>query len=388
MARVLVIKTGGAWHGEGSKTHTSLTSQHNHTAVARTIRDAGHDVLCCGRITGDLGHGLVQCSWEITPAHGLEANARRIDAWIRAVEGWRPDVLVNVSGSEQTCQTPDNPRGTEIMDAGWRFGWPLFRLMPRLKLPRIIVVTDVRCYPRDQEMTWMPEAVPAAVLSQQTVTMHRRVLDRRFAIHAVYAGIEKLRTQWTEPLLEPDARTYDCLAVAHAHRTDSRIKKHRDDVWSWILSSTAPRVTVFGDGWEESPCRGRIDYRGVSTDVMAELGRARCGPLVPMGYGWVSPKYCEYALAGCVPLPYGRGPEALTYDADGQVIPLDDETRFASPAELDALVERAKDRYWRYNQIEIARERAKADPRLMLECIEHFARGGRPVPAYGGYENV
>lgn len=373
--RVLVLRSGSAWIADREKL-SSLNSQGNHDAVTREIIRAGHEVLCCGRITGPLGLDCDQMGWPVQPT---EENLRE---YVETVAAWRPEVLVNVTGGEYTCGSPDNPRGTIVQTTGIRYCWPAFKLMERLELPRIIVVTDVRCYPRDQEMTWNPWAVPRAVLSQQDVVFPRRILDREFAVHARYAGIENFRLRDVEERYT--LGHLDAVVVSHSHFGESRISKNREEVWAWVLRglegfSYEIWGTKWGDDWE--------NWRGETRDVQGTIQTGRCGPMIAMKGEWTSPKYREYALAGAVPLPYGRGRELYTYDPQGHACPIDHETRFSTPEELGALVRRCRDdAAWREQMIREALRRTEPDSSLLLECIEHFGSGGETdLERFGGY---
>lgn len=382
--KVLVVKTGGTWHGEGSGSVSTLTSQHNHTAVARFIAEAGHDVVLGGRISGDIvcqvGYNSTQFGWAVRPEAGLDEGLRECERWTAGVEAWKPDVLVNVTGSEQTCYSPNNPRDVSVLDASWRYGWVMHEMLKRLPLPRIAVVTDCRTYPREHEMVWgPPAAIPVAVLSQEDCWLERRIIGTRFKIKACYAGIERLRTRWTDPL-PWNSSARGCVALAHAHSTDARIKKlsgvPRERIWSELIGSGVIDA-VHGEGWDAHKA---IPH----AEVLSTLNQYACGPLLPMQPGWVSPKYREYALAGCAPLVW------YEYDSGGCCVPLDDVSRFNSADQLGWLAARCSVERNRFEAVEQALHASDSNAaccQKLLEAIEWFGRGnGMDLEQFGGYE--
>lgn len=381
MSKILVCRTGSTWHGE-SASFSTLTSQRNHDAVVSTLLLAGHEVLQVGRLSGELlntGRGARQLSWKAGP--GVLDHSEIV----RDIAAWKPEVWLECCGAAPTNVDPENERGSIVQAATWRYWYPAFKLLEALRLPRICVVTDCRCYPREQEINWYDWWRPAAILSQEETTIERRILDKQWAICAKYAAIERLRLRGIEPMpVRCDA--LGCVAVAHAHAQDKRISRGRREVWTEIGRSTR-KVAVYGEGWEWHDCDDALEINEFLSheNIWPTLNGASCGPLVPMRHGWISPKYGEYALAGCVPLPHGRG-GSLTYDASGLVVPLSHETRFESADELGALVELAdRDYDWRCDRIYEARERFEIDDRVLLACVEHFARRrGVDIERFGG----
>lgn len=396
--RVIVARTGGTWHGVGSTSagsRSTLTSQANHDAVTRAIRDGGHDVLCVGKIAGalDLGERTEQLSWSIRPELGVDSNMGEIRECVQACVEWKPDVLVNVCGAEVTNTTPTNARGNDLQAMQWRYYWPFHEIMRELRLPRICVVTDCRCYPREQEFHDDPWAIPAAVLSQETKTIDRRVLDKTLRCRAVYAGVERLRLKGVERRA-PLEGGYGIVAMAHAHMTDGRIKRGRQKAWEALTRREAfvDPITAYGEGWDAfDDTTSAIDPQPSVPhhDVQRVLNFYHCGPLMPMRHGWISPKLGEYARAGCVPLPHGRG-GPLTYDwceetQDGHVVAREHWCRVASAEEL-------RDRYDTLRGDYALRQRlcdefvlkTEPDSSLLLECVEWFGRGNAINERYGG----
>ena len=420
--RIVVIRTGSTWWGRNAPQRPSvLQSQDNHTAVARAIRDGGHNVLCVGRIVGDMPEGCSALSWLIkldlkrgpsgepdgtVDDSTIDRNSDEIRRIVTTIADWRPDVLVQVCGSEITTLSPKTCllRGVSTYKTLYLYCWPLVEILQELRLPRICVVTDVRCYPRESELDVLGSFMtPRAVLSQQEARWRQRVLSSTFEIRAKYAQIERLRMCEIRPM-RPDPTARGCVAVANSHMRAARIDKNKRELWQWIARDQV--IDAYGDGWTEPP--GMICPKGVlpHEQIYPTMNRYACGPLVPMLHGWVSPKYREYAVAGCLPLPYGRAttngsgrvePDLLTYDfsdllGEGHVVPINSSTRFNDPAELTQLVHRCElDPAWREEQLELALERS--DPResskLLLEAIEHFGRGGAvDIERFGGYTRL
>jgi hypothetical protein len=396
--RVLVIRSGSTWFGAGAPRPGVLQSQDNHTAVARAIVAGGHEVLCCGRIVGDLadwdGRPMQQVSWAVRPQDGIGGNQNELRRVLQEVVAFRPDCLVNITGSEHTTLSPVTAeiRGVETLDGGWRYGWFLVEVLRELRLPRICVITDVRCYPRESEICLHDYERPAAVLSQQDEQWEQKIVDSRWMIRAKYSGIERLRLTGVRQL-QPVAQATGCIALANSHMQAARIDKHKRQLWAWIARDQV--VDAYGHGWEDPPGR-IIGHAPIEhSRIYGLLNQHACGPLVPMLHGWISPKYREYALGGCLPLPYGRGDDLLTYDCstltkEHHCVPLQASCRFSEPEELVELVKRSEmDPAWREDQIEMALYRSTPDSGVLLSCVEHFGRGGKTdLERFGGYERI
>jgi hypothetical protein len=367
--RILVVRTGGTWHA--GPPASVMQSQANDTAIAEVLAEHGHNVLCGGRLSGSPG-GLPTLGWAVTPSLGVAGNAPEIDRWCRGAEAWKPDVLVNVTGGATTTFTP-GVRGL-VHDAGWRYGWVLMEFLKRCPLPRVICVTDVRCYPREQELQWLPASIPVSVLSQEDRSYEFRVLETRFRVTAVNAKLHTFRTRKWPRLPVNQEAPWDVTCLAHAHQSDARIAKGRAEVWRWILRDlpeSGLKWRIVGNGWDNATA---VQHAGVP----AVLHDSVCGPLVGMGTGWHSPKFLEYALCGSVPLPYGSGTELYRYGAyDG----------FIDGAHLVELARWLRDDVRRRETaVEEALARCPFDPSVLLACVEDAA--GRTAGKYGGYHEI
>lgn len=356
--RVLVLRTGGVWWGKGQKVG-ALQSQGNHQAIAEVLAER-FDVLCGGHIIGDTG--LDQFSWGV-----IKPESPVCKWWVDEVAAWSPDVVVDIVGSSVSVSDPFNARGIRPAITGVRYCWPMHELLKTTGIPRICCVTDMRCYPIDQEINIGSR--PVALLSQEDKSWNMRILDRRYRVQAKYAALETLRWKYLEPMCNSGEWKFTLLG--HAHLKDVRIKKRRDEVYAWALPEPADWWRILGAGWEGWP-----NWHGVTDNVQKSFSESRTAALFPMAHGWVSPKFGECVYAGCTPLLYGRGDAYLTYDAQQHHVPLDSEFRFSSRDELLDKIENPP--MWM--------QPLSPDPSLLCEAVEAIGNGVVDYGKYGGFE--
>lgn len=381
MARVVVARTGSAWSLEGAT--SNYGEQGDTTGVAKMLMRMGHDVLCTGKIRGEL-QGATVVNWDFPPCTAYsdpDHVASCYEQVLRPIEAWKPDVWIDVVGPCPSVSWVGNPRGTITQDFAVRYVGPSLWVQHKLCIPRICCINDPRSYPRDHEIHFWPQVTPVAVLSQERRSFPRVMCGEKFMVHAVYAGLETYCLIDREPVF--DGYRDEPVIIAHSHLHDSRVNKSRKEVWDYLLRDGWP-YAIYGRGWEgHEPCKPH--------EVHEILQRSTCGPMIPVTHGFVTAKFAQYAWNGAVPLPYGTSKDTmLCYDVDEFRFPMDCELRHQGGEELWERINRAKlDADWRRDWCERIYASSQADGTLLDECVNHFANGGDiDYSTYGGYERI
>jgi len=390
--RIVVSKTGSAWHLD-RKIASPVGEQRDATGIAFGLRAAGHDVCLLGRLRGEL-EGFHHVDWCVKGSYVYDDHAdaavEEYERVLREVRDWSPDAIVNSVGACPTCSWVRNDRAVRVQDFAAKYVAPLLYVYWKTGLPRVCVINDPRSYPRDHEMLDWPACKPRAVLSQENNVIRRRVLRKTYDIHAAYAGCENWWSFDEPPRPEANTGEVPMLIIAHSHMRDKRLEKLRDEVWSWILRDVDDYV-IYGRGWEDFSGYNPERMPGPvhPDEVFPKLRTGVCGPMIPISDGFITGKLRQYLVSGCLPLPYGRGDEYLTYDRQEHHVPLSHELRFVDSQGLGALVRRAAvEPDWRRGHVDRLLERTTPNFQKLLDCVEYFAdRDAAPrFSEFGGYE--
>jgi hypothetical protein len=385
--RIALCKTGSVWWVDTAKAN-STGEQNDSTGVAKILRDHGHDVCLFSAVRGEV-EGCHHINWDWAE-HGMPRNAAdstaaevyaAYDKVVSQLEAWQPDMLIEMAGGTAPSATLDNHKGSRVFEFAVRYVGCALYTYHKLKLKRLLIVTDPRSFPQNQEMTRWPEVIPQAILSQCAEEKTKRCDGIHYDIKAVHAGCENWWSWgWDYPAIKRDVPKLARI-IAHSHFFDARLAKNRDDVWKYIFTDfDYPRI-IHGKGWPEHMSDGPIS----SEQVHTALQNSQCGPMIPVAENWVTAKLRQYALNGAVPLLYGRTHSGyLVYDA--RRLYGEDDIRFDNGDELSALCRRSEQYDWRCEMVEKYRERTTPNPKLLLDMVEHFGNGGEmDYERFGGY---
>jgi len=349
--------------------------------VAKYLRDQGHAVTLFGQVRGDPpGVRVVRPNVRGMDEYSTVAD---VEARYRAAtdELGPQDACLNVAGPSPTTSWVGNPYGASTQQCYMKYTGPLLYAMHHLGLKRVLLVHDPRNYPRDHEMLYWPECRPAVVLSLEERSFPRRLRHQQYIVHAQYGRGENWWSYGTpyHPCDEV-GRDVPCLMVQHSHLEDDRLSDGRADAYATFMGGDEVDVLV-GRGWDKYPGGAPRAWQGEVSpgECRRLLQRALCGPIVPIADKFITSKLRQYALNGCLPLPYGRG-ERFTYDHLGRYVPLDAEIRVQTRAELRELVDRARrDEGWRRGWVERIREATEPDFSVLEEALTNPGK-------FGGYE--
>lgn len=402
MTRVLIVRTGSVWWLDTTRANPT-GEQNDATGVARMLRDQGYDVAITGRIEGELDPGegppvtKLDWNWKEDGLPGNAANSTAeivyaaYDKALARIEAWKPDVILEIAGAAPTMSTLDNHKGNRVFEFSVRYYGMALYMYRKLKLPRLLILNDPRSYPKDQEMTRWPECIPQAVLSQYDEVKTQVVDGVKYNVEARYAGCENWWSWgWEYAPLNLSSRSETMTIIAHSHLDDSRLKKYREDVWSYILDDPRLQYKVFGKNWDYHPMYDSRIHRGpVKPDLVHELLQKTVGgPMIPISDGWLTAKMRQYLVNGAVPMLYGRGDEVvLKYDKRCIHVADSSSIRFSNAEELHDLWRKCiSNRTWRKQVIECYREETLPDAGPLIDLVDHFARGGQQdMTRFGGY---
>lgn len=398
MTRVLLVRTGSVWWVDTERANAT-GEQNDATGVARMLNDLGYDVAITGRVEGSIP-GITTLNWD-WKGYGLPSNAssqpaevvyQAYDKALAAIEAWRPDVIVEISGAAPTMSTIDNHKGVKVFEFSVRYYGMALYMYHKLKLPRLVILNDPRSYPKDQEMTRWPECIPQAVLSQYDEVKTQVVDGRKFNVEARYAGCENWWSWgWKYAPMRFDERSKSMTIIAHSHLDDSRLKKNREAVWDYILDDERLEYKIFGKNWEYHPSYDPKIHRGpVKPDLVHTLLQTACGgPMIPITEGWITAKLRQYLVNGAVPFVYGKGDDvALKYDKYCHAIPEDSVLRFSTAEELyDLWMKARSNKVWSRQIVECYREETLPNASMLVDLITHFTNGGtQDLHRFGGYK--
>lgn len=299
------------------------------------LLDAGHDVGFIGRIVGEPDPRLKVFPLDLTGVDEMSDRddiTARMQQGLKAIREWGPTWCLNSAGPSMgrsmACEH------TRSLAMACRYTGPAVVAMHELGLPRVCIVTDPKCYPKEAEMNeWAVEATPVAVLSQEDVTWDRVINGDKYRVTAVDSGAAYWATRRWPDRSQQNADEYTIAMCAHSHLTTSQLPQGRKDVWPrllepWLRHADSRELTrVCGGGWDEWAKEwpevfvGLLDTRG---DVQDFLRSGRYCPMMPQKVGFATTKVRMAAIEGNCPLFVGGGVtedgREWTYDAGYRVL--------------------------------------------------------------------
>lgn len=320
----------------------------------------------------------------------------QLDPVARELETLKPCCAVVVEGAPATWSWPDNKNFAMVRAFSVRYTLPTLYLLHKLGIPRISIITDPKVYPRELEMaTCWPGIRPAACLSQEDTTFPKRCQDEQYRVHAKYAACEHWCTI-TDERVQNTRRGPSVRTCAHSHFNDGRLARGRELLWQLVLNEFIDLPTrdlkVLGRGWDRWPSEHFVGTVKTHDEVMRFLAEGMCGPMIPQKAGFNTTKPRLHALAGNVPLLWGRGVHPMTYDRDCRLYETAHECRIDETA--NGFTE-AWARCWdmgetrRQEVIERVLERTQPNFDVLERCILAAADGRLPnYQEFGGYEKL
>lgn len=334
MKTILVCKSGTVFRPRSSSKSSSSRGEQGETeGLIRHLVDRGDcNIVYFGRYSGDeiLTHSVIGPSLDAVkpythdpascPASAQDAGFDDDERELR-----QHDEIVgfiNMMGYSATMSIVGNPKQTIVQAAGINYVAPMLAALQRLKIPRICIVTDPRCYPRDQEMTYgWGWARPRALLDQYALGFQteRVIGGSSFAVHTVYGAPQSWGTlERAQPVLSKVLST----CVAHAH-VKTGIHKSSWDPWRSVLRDVPLGFEMWGEGWDDGPFEDEPWVRGPcrADEVSNMLSRGVACPVVEHTRGFLTGKPYVVRAAGAIPLLFGN------YDSTGVLLPLDHPSR-------------------------------------------------------------
>lgn len=317
--------------------------------MIRHLREAGHRVVYFGRHSEDVA---AICDAAVQP------NTERLDSFetwgsqqkrfaddaqnvydaLDALkwDGQRPPMIIESCGLSASFSFVGNSRCVQPLMSSMRYTAPLLGLLVKLQTPRICLVTDVRSYPRDGEMSdkW-PELAPAALLDNTQGGLGKR--QRISFVNYQISGRDSRSwswpyLEWLEPAEEP---MLDLCGASHCHVSTGFRKKERLTQWEAMLGANGSlfnalprdRVRMYGEGWEayEPSAKYPECFPGPATfsSLMGSLSVAKISPVVAPEDRFITNKPVIIASRGCLPvMTCDPIDERHTWDPRGTVIDL------------------------------------------------------------------
>ena len=224
MATILVSKTGMVLNQPGLKKNTSSNGEIGEThGVMNHLVKAGHRVVYYGFAKGDLPKGV-----EFVPADpedvgfgtSLDKQMKMITRNARNVAKVKADVFLDMIGP--TTGFLAKPDGRTPLHMTMRYVSPVLGAVGMLKLPRVVIKTDIRCYPNEHQMNdkW-PTLRPVAIMSQETRVKKQRVNSWKYEVHETRCDADGwwIDAGWPKPAAVGNPE-WDMTLLMHAHIQD------------------------------------------------------------------------------------------------------------------------------------------------------------------------
>lgn len=382
MKTILVTKYGMIFR---SGETIAVGEQGETEAMMRHLVDRVN-VVYFGQWKGPLIEGVTVVRSHIDDMDDLSTADQQQAGFKRDVEALSEyDVcgFIMSCGYAPTASMIDNATGSSVQAAAVRMCAPALNAVYALNVPRVLMNSDPRSYPRDAEITDMGRAVvPAALLDQWTWQSPIGIRGKRYMKRGVYAGVES----WPEIPTSTQNKTMLSVVVSHAHAHDGmRSGNSLEAAWEEILRNyDGP---VYGRGWELTSLQA--DFRGEvpTTEALQLLSEAKSGPIVSHTPGFATLKLKTYVSQNCVPLLWSSGPH--TYDAHHRYIPRGHWLRFHDQEELREKTRELEDDFIRERLLEELREIVR--PRWgILDAIVDLLISGEDIPwhLFGGYKKL
>ena len=345
-----------------------------------------HNATFVGPLAGPSEENMIQVDikgWDEFTA-GPEI-IERLDPIVEKCRELNPKMVIVVEGATPTWSWPENPNCALVFAFCIRYNLPALYIIHKLNIPRISIVTDPKCYPRDSEMTTIwPNIMPAAVLSQENATWTKIIQGKRVQFNAVASGVEFWNTTYWHVPPTRELKDKVVATAANAHFKNTRLHKHRhqawEDVWKNWLPEHKHETVVCGKGWDKHEFFDSDVFIGVvktHQDAWRVMSRGHYGPVLPQKEGFNSTKPRLHALVNSVPLLYGDG-GYMTYDKDERILPLNHPARIRTDG-LEGVIKRCHN--IKQEIIEEVLEKTTPDFKMLDDVIEFG-----PRPEFGGYK--
>lgn len=345
---ILISKTGAVGYSREyslahrSKKAASAGEQGTTEAVLRHLGGRGDlRVVYFGQWRGVLPDGIKYVEADVAGLNDLTTAREQKERWandMAKLRPFNPKLFITIAGYASNTSWIDNPLCNATQACAVRYTGPLLNVIQKLKLPRVLIVNDIRNYPKEAELTWGWEWLrPIACLSQREKDWSRIITGKRWNIREVYSAAEHWRDFHRA---EPIPKDLSCVVCGHAHIGDGKRLKTHDAAWRTILGGKLPKdLRIYGQGWEHfSDYDPKLMPGLVSPAEVEKLFARSKTTVVTITGGELYTNKARFALAqNCLPLFYGRG-EPHTMDPLGKYLPLDSPFRIGDKDDLMFLV--------------------------------------------------
>jgi len=391
--KILVSKIGASLTGSDVG-YTEFGEQGVTEGVIRHLMAQGHHVVFYGILRGSLPCKVVNADVSgLTTTSDPEEQLRRgASDTVRVREALgadRPDVYIQSTGMGGTVSMLSNPRGIKCLHSAVRYTSPILMMTKNLAAPRVLINTDFRNYPKEQEMStmWPDELLPCALLDQcfHGLEVRPTIGFKKYVRRSAYSGCEGWGYVPEGHRSLFDAPRTRCAVMSHAHIATGYKDHWRDAAWRDVLDGFS--CAVIGEGWEHYSGKEDKIFLGSYSPRDLEIAM-RCyasSPLIAPRPGFITSKGHIFSQHGCVPIYYGDGEQPYTQDPEARIVPLDHWSRVSKPGDLAKVAARVACEYTEA----ISESRALHTPNWskLDELLEDLPKLGSETwwERYGGY---
>ena len=307
MKSILVTKYGSVFRTTSKGASSSGEGGETLGILKHLVSRGDVEVVYFGAFDGDMPCEAVRSHHENVREYGTDPvlcppEAQEADfALDVAALGDRDWVgCICVDGYAPTFSHIRNPNDAIIQCASINYTGPVLNVLEKLKLKRICINNDPRCFPKDQEMShgWT-YALPRAILGQCDNASLRTVGGKKYRRVSIHARAESWCEFQPVPHVPYEDRT-ERNVLAHSH-VGHGIGTGDFNNWHSLLGSTC---NVYGDGWHHYPWETAATFHGKipQSKVPEVLLKTRVCPVVSHTPGFYTGKPYVLVHHGVVPV--------------------------------------------------------------------------------------
>lgn len=414
MKTIIVTKTGMVLNTPLIIKQSSSGGEIGETlGLLKHLVSLGYQVIYFGKVKGELPTDVIHIIPEFIGKDGWESKQELMMMSKKNVEQlkqYKPDLFIDMVGMHSRLYPAI---GSNLLIMTVRYLSTILGAIGELDIPTICIETDVRGYPKNDEMNNIyPLLKPCALFSQRNIEFSRIIYGVRYRIKEIRCDAHSWwrNAGWDRPeYIYFKNREWNGTLLMHAHIQTGYKIKERHFAFHNVLGDIAElkelenrKFRVIGNGWEHFILSNGMPAINMFPnmfqpavpvcEIFNELANSKCCPMItPIKRNWpISAKASMAAWSGCMPIFYGRDEIDFAYDPHEEYLSLGSKYRIEKPGDLIRVLDS------HLNELEITRERGRLSnlftPKFepVTSCIDAILNGVDTSSEnwwnlYGGY---